>query len=80
MNDDQFRPSISVSAHAAFELAKEVESVRDEIERACSKLGLLSQKYLILTDALQLTIKDLNGGTYPAPLNQRHFPELNSKC
>ena len=78
MSDD-FKPSLSVSAHAALELAKEVDAVRAEIERACSRLGLLSQKYLILTDALQLTITDMNGGTYPAPLNQRTFPELNSR-
>ena len=80
MNDDQFRPNLSVSAHAAFELAKEVDAVKVEMERVCSRFGLLSQKYLILTDALQLTIKDMNGGTYPAPLNQQHFPELNSRC
>lgn len=79
MNDDQFRPIISVSAHAALELAKEVDAVKVEMERVCSRFGLLSQKYLILTDALQLTIKDINGGTYPAPLNQQHFPELNSR-
>lgn len=80
MSDDQFRPSISVSAHAALELAKEVDAVKVEMERVCSRFGLLSQKYLILTDALQLTIKDINGGTYPAPLTHRTFPELNSRC
>ena len=79
MNDDQFRPNISVQGHIALDIHRKVTELRAEAERLFSRLGLITQEALILNEAMQITIADQNGGTYPAPLNQRTFPELNSR-
>ena len=61
----------------ACQLAEKTDAIKTEMERLCSRLGFLSQEYLILNEAMQQTVKDLNGGTYPAPVIHRAFPELN---
>lgn len=68
---------IRIQAHTALHLADKAAEIKGEMDRLCSKLGLLSQEYLILTEALKVTIADMNGGTYPAPLQHRKFPELS---
>jgi len=75
MTEQPYAPSISVQAQILLDLATKTEHVKTEMERMCSAFGLLSQEYLILNEAMQHTLTNMNGGTYPAPLNQRTFPD-----
>ncbi len=77
MSEDRFAPSISVQAHALLELARKTDHIKIEMERLCSRIGYLSQEYMIINEAMQHTIADMNGGSYPAPVIHQTFPELN---
>jgi hypothetical protein len=79
MSDDVFRPSISIQAEAAQQLAKEILECQKELDAVCSRWGMLSQKMLILVAAMQETMVEINGGVYPKPQVIRKFPELNHK-
>lgn len=73
---DAPRIAISAQAHQLSQLAQRGEEIRARIEALCSQLGLLSQEYLIINEAMKVTLEDLNGGIIPAAPNRR-FPELN---
>jgi hypothetical protein len=77
MSNDVFRPSIDVQYDAAKKLTKDILECQKELDAVCSKWGLLSQKMLILTEALKETMIDVNGGVYPKPPVIRRFTELN---
>ena len=77
MDDDKFLPSLSVQAHTLAELATKGDRIREQVTRLCSELGLLTQEYYIIGEAMRETLRSMNGGVTPLPLSTRHFPELS---
>jgi hypothetical protein len=72
-----YMPDVRTCAEIARKLALEIEDVTREMDRAASRYGLLSQKLVILSEAMMENLKDMNGGVYPTPRSHQRFPELN---
>lgn len=70
--------SISAQAYALHQLSIRAEEIRKTTEKLCSELGILSQEYMIINEAMRLTLEDLNGGPIDRP-TQLSFPELNHR-
>ena len=78
-NEDIFRPSLGVQYETAKKLTAEILECQKELDYHCSRWGMLSQKMLILVEAMQETNREANGGVYPRPQITHTFPELNHK-
>jgi hypothetical protein len=77
MDKADVRVSISAQGEALVLLSKRASEIRSRMEALCSQLGLLSQEYLILNEAMRVTLEDLNNAPV-APFKQTSFPELHS--
>jgi hypothetical protein len=55
-----------------------MQKCRAMAEALCSQLGLITQEYFILNEAMRETIKELNGGVLPQSPTALRFPALNS--
>jgi hypothetical protein len=73
---DELRISISAQGDALSKLAKRSAEIKAKMEALCTQLGFLSQEYMILNEAMRVTLESLNGGIIP-PVSTMRFPELS---
>lgn len=69
--------SISAAAERLLQLDNRAEQLRDEMFITASKYGRLTQELLVISEAIKLTIADLNGGKYPEFPEHQRFESLN---
>jgi len=55
--------SISVQAETLSRLAQRGDQIREELSMLYSKVGLLTQEYFILNEAMRETLNHLNRGS-----------------
>lgn len=65
--------SRSASAERVLLLEKRVAELREEMERVCSRYGLLTQELLIITEAIKLELKT---EIEAVGRNQNNFPRM----
>jgi hypothetical protein len=78
MEEKSFRTTLSVQAETLLMLDEKMQKCRAMAETLCSQLGLITQEYFILNEAMRMTIKEMNGGQLPPPTTTMRFPALNS--
>ena len=77
MSDESFKTSLSVQAETLLMLDEKMTKLRAMAESLCSQLGMVTQEYYVLNEAMRETVRELNGGQPPLIVKHQSFPQLN---